>query len=71
MAHHGVKKGRATIGVNMPEKMADELERRAAAMQLSKNNYCEIILFQWIESGGKLTLPESTAHIPPRRKPRR
>jgi hypothetical protein len=42
----------------MCEKMANELEKRANSMHLSKSNYCKIVLQQWIDSGKKLTLGE-------------
>ena len=47
-----------TIGINMNKKMADELEKRANSMHISKSKYCKIILQQWIDSGQKLTLSE-------------
>ena len=58
MATNPIGKGTKTIGINMAKKMADELERRAASMQISKSNYCKIILQQWLDSGKKLTLSE-------------
>ena len=51
-------KGTKTIGLNMQEKMASEIERRAKSMQLSTGAYCKIILKQWMESGEKLKLQE-------------
>jgi hypothetical protein len=38
--------------------MADELEKRATSMHISKSKYCKILLKQWIDSGKKLTLQE-------------
>jgi len=58
MATNPIGKGTKTIGINMPKNMADELERRANSMHISKSNYCKIILQQWIDSGKKLTLSE-------------
>jgi len=58
MATNPIGKGTKTIGINMSQKMADELERRAQSMHISKSNYCKIILQQWIDSGKKLTLSE-------------
>jgi hypothetical protein len=58
MATNPIGKGTKTIGINMNGKMADELERRANSMHISKSNYCKIILQQWIDSGKKLTLSE-------------
>ncbi len=58
MATNPIGKGTKTIGINMDEKMADDLEKRAASMHISKSKYCKIILKQWIASGKKLTLGE-------------
>ena len=58
MATNPIGKGTKTIGINMNQKMADELERRADSMHISKSNYCKIILKQWLDSGNKLTLSE-------------
>jgi hypothetical protein len=58
MATNPVGKGTKTIGINMPEKRASDLEKRAASMHISKSNYCKIILQQWIDSKQKLTLGE-------------
>lgn len=43
----------------MKKDMAEELERRAASMQLSTGAYCKIILGEWISSGKKLRLQEN------------
>jgi hypothetical protein len=58
MATNPVGKGTKTIGINMPAKMAEELEKRAKSMHISKSNYCKIVLQQWIDSGKKLSLGE-------------
>jgi len=47
-----------TIGLNMKQEMAEEIERRAKSMQLSTGAYCKIILKQWIDSKQKLRLEE-------------
>lgn len=58
MATNPVGKGTRTIGINMPAKMAKELERRAFSMHISKSKYCKVILQQWLDSGKKMTLSE-------------
>ena len=58
MATNPIGKGTKTIGINMSKKMADELEKRASSMHISKSKYCKIILQQWLDSGKKLTLSE-------------
>ncbi len=58
MATNPIGKGTKTIGINMHQKMADELEKRAASMHISTAKYCKIILSQWLESGKKLKLEE-------------
>jgi len=58
MATNPVGKGTQTIGINMDKKMADNLEKRATSMCISKSKYCKIILQQWLDSGKKLTLSE-------------
>jgi hypothetical protein len=58
MATNPIGKGTKTIGINMNKKMADELEKRASSMHISKSKYCKIVLQQWIDSGKKLTLGE-------------
>ncbi len=47
-----------TVGVNVGVKMVAEIEKRAATMNISKSQYCEIVLRRWIASGNKLTLAE-------------
>ena len=59
MATNPVGKNTKTIGINMKMEMAEELERRAASMQLSTGAYCKIILQTWMDSGKKLQLKES------------
>ncbi|VGO11851.1 hypothetical protein PDESU_00398 [Pontiella desulfatans] len=59
MATNPAGKGTKTIGINMKADIAQELERRAASMQLSTGAYCKIILGQWLESGKKLQLKEN------------
>ena len=58
MATNPIGKGTKTIGINMSNNMADDLEKRAASMHISKSKYCKIILQQWLDSGKKLTLSE-------------
>jgi len=58
MTTNAIGKGTKTIGINMNKKMANELERRANSMHISKSKYCKIILQQWLDSGKKLTLSE-------------
>ena len=58
MATNPIGKGTKTIGINMNQKMADELEKRADSMHISKSKYCKIVLQQWIDSKKKLTLGE-------------
>jgi len=58
MATNPIGKGTKTIGINMPDKMANDLEKRATSMHISKSKYCKIVLQQWIDSGKKLTLGE-------------
>lgn len=59
MATNPVGKGTKTIGINMKLEMANELERRAASMQLSTCAYCKIIMGDWLKSGKKLKLQEA------------
>jgi len=55
---NAIGKGTQTIGINMPTKMAKELERRSSSMHISKSKYVKIILQHWMDSGKKLTLSE-------------
>jgi hypothetical protein len=48
MATNPIGKGTKTIGINMCKKMADELERRADSMHISKSKYCKIVLGEWL-----------------------
>lgn len=59
MATNLIGKGTRTLGINMPKKMEAEITRRAESMNISKSNYCRIILLQWLSSGNKLTLSEA------------
>ncbi|MDZ8120122.1 hypothetical protein [Pontiella agarivorans] len=58
MARTPTGKATKTIGINMSEKMAEELTQRADSMHLSVSKYCKIILQQWIDSGKQLNLTE-------------
>jgi len=58
MATNPIGKGSKTLGINMPAKMAAELEKRADSMSISKSNYCKIVLREWLASGKKLSLSE-------------
>ena len=58
MATGPAGKGTKTIGINMKKAMAEDIERRAASMQLSTGAYCKIILGDWLKSGKKITLQE-------------
>lgn len=53
-----IGKGTKTLGINMPDKMAGELEKRATSMHISTSAYCKEIFRQWLESGQKLVLSE-------------
>ena len=58
MATNPIGKNTKTIGINMSEEIANELERRANSMHLSTSKYCKVILTDWLNSGKKLTLQE-------------
>lgn len=58
MTTNPIGKNTKTIGINMSDKMANDLEERAQSMQISTSKYCKIILSQWLDSGKKLTLSE-------------
>lgn len=58
MAKKVTEKKTKTIGINMQQKMADELEKRASSMHLSTSKYCKVILNEWLKSGQQLTLQE-------------
>lgn len=58
MATNAIGKGTKTIGINMSQQMADELEKRASSMHISTSKYCKLILMDWINSKRKLKLQE-------------
>ena len=58
MATNPIGKDTKTIGINMTQKMADEIQVRADSMHLSTSKYCKVILTKWLESGEKLKLQE-------------
>ncbi|MBM4151928.1 MAG: hypothetical protein FJ220_00190 [Kiritimatiellaceae bacterium] len=58
MGTNPIGKGTKTIGINMAKDMADELEKRAVSMHISKSKYCKLVLDQWMKSGKKLALTE-------------
>jgi len=58
MATNPIGKGSKTLGINMPAKMAADIEKRAESMSISTSNYCKIILREWMASGKKLSLGE-------------
>ena len=58
MATNPIGKNTKTIGINMSQKMADDLEERASSMHLSTSKYAKVILSQWLASGKKLKLQE-------------
>ena len=53
-----VGKGTKTIGVNLKTPLADELEKRAKSMGISKSKYVKVVLQQWVGSKKKLVLAE-------------
>ncbi|MEE9369783.1 MAG: hypothetical protein V3V05_13115 [Pontiella sp.] len=58
MATNPIPAGTKTIGINMHQEMADELEKRAASMHIATGKYCKLILKQWLDSNQKLKLQE-------------
>ncbi|MCK4563221.1 MAG: hypothetical protein KAU94_00945 [Verrucomicrobia bacterium] len=58
MATKETGNAKKTIGINMKQEMADDLEKRASSMLISTSKYCKIILSQWLASGKKLQLEE-------------
>lgn len=52
----GIKK--QTVATQIPIKQVSELERRAAAIGLSKSKYFALMIEDWLASGRKLTLTE-------------
>ena len=67
MATNPIGQGTKTIGINMKDEMARELEQRAKTMNISTGAYCRLILADWIENGEGLQLeehiPQSTSNI--------
>ncbi|MCF7849034.1 MAG: hypothetical protein K9M45_09305 [Kiritimatiellales bacterium] len=59
-ATNPIGKDTKTIGINMKQEMATELECRARVMGLSTGAYCKIVFQQWLDSGGKLQLKETS-----------
>lgn len=59
MATNKVGKGTKTVGINMPEAEANELERRAKSMHLSTGAYIKHIIRDWVKSGKKLVITET------------
>jgi metal-responsive CopG/Arc/MetJ family transcriptional regulator len=55
---NNVGKGTKTIGINLKLSLADELERRARSMGVSKSKYVKVVLQQWVDSKKKLVLAE-------------
>ncbi|MBN2162579.1 MAG: hypothetical protein JW713_06520 [Pontiellaceae bacterium] len=60
MATNAIGRGTKTIGINMSNKMAAELEKRARSMHISTSKYCKVILAEWLKSKRKLTLQEAS-----------
>ena len=60
MATNPIGKNTKTIGINMPHTMAKELSDRAESMHLSVSKYCKIILQEWMDSGNRMNLTESS-----------
>lgn len=58
MVTNPIGKGTKTIGINMSKAMAEDLEKRADSMNISKSKYCKIVLGEWLKGGKKLTLSE-------------
>lgn len=58
MATNPIGKNTKTIGINFKINVAEEIERRAASMQISTGKYVKIVMQQWLGSGKKLTLSE-------------
>lgn len=58
MATNKMGKGTSTIGINMPKALADELNRRAKSMSISKSKYVKVVLQQWVDSKKKMILVE-------------
>ena len=58
MTTNKVGRNTKTVGLNMPSKVAKELERRAKSMGISTGKYCKIVLYNWLASGEKLSISE-------------
>ncbi len=58
MATNPIGKGTKTIGVNMKQAGADELERRARSMHISTSKYIKLVLQKWVDSGQRLSISE-------------
>ena len=58
MATNPIGKGTKTIGINMKSERAESIETRAKKMGLSTSQFCKIILFEFLDSGKKLTFTE-------------
>jgi len=58
MATNPIGKDTKTIGINITQEMADEIQVRADSMHLSTSKYCKVILTKWLESGKTLKLQE-------------
>lgn len=52
------EEARKVINFSMNLRMADELDKQAESMHLTRTKYCEAIFNEWIESGKKMTLQE-------------
>ncbi len=46
------------INIDMQPEMADEFEKRASSMHLSADEYCALILSNWIRSSKEPVLAE-------------
>jgi len=51
-------KGTQTLGINLSKKMAEELEKLADSMHISKRKSCKIVFQPWIDSKKKRILGE-------------
>jgi hypothetical protein len=58
MTTRSIGKDTKTIGINMPDEMAAELERRAQSMSIPTSVYCKLVFQQWMDSGEKMKLGE-------------
>ena len=46
------------VDINMQCEMADAIEKRAAAIHLTSEEYCHLVLSHWLDSGQELSLAE-------------